>query len=51
MALSPSTCMWTQGIGAWGDKEMILWPLNWLSHVVAQLDLTISSCLPWHRGL
>lgn len=51
MALSPSTCVWTQGIGAWGDKERISWPLKWLSRVVAQPDLTISSSLPWHRGL
>lgn len=48
MALFPSTCEWTQGIGAWGDKDLISWLLNWLSHVV---DLTISSSLPWHRGL
>ena len=39
MALSASTCAWTQGTGGWGDTEMLSRPINLLSRVVAALDL------------
>ena len=39
MALSASTCAWTQGTGGWGDTEILSRPINLLSRVVAALDL------------